>query len=133
MRNYRTGKKGFYFNGRETKRIIVTAFFTAVIIFCIFGIKANAAQRADNNQDIYVAAEKEYIAQIRAFMEQKGYYNSGITLTKTMEGDKICSYRLLLHHKDFDADNEIKVEDIKNELKNIGMGEENILVKIEIF
>lgn len=43
--------------------------------------------------------EKEYVSEIRTYLTNQGFKNSGVTLTWTMEEDGSRSYEVLLNHK----------------------------------
>lgn len=43
--------------------------------------------------------EREYISEIRDYLEQQGFADSGVSLTWVMEEDGSRSYDVVLHHK----------------------------------
>lgn len=53
--------------------------------------------------------EKEYIGQVRNFLEEEGYSNSGLNLTKIMDVDAPVIYQLAIHNARI---NNLKEEEI---------------------
>ena len=43
--------------------------------------------------------EKEYVKEIRGFLTEQGYENSGVNLTMVADGEGNRSYQVKLHHK----------------------------------
>ena len=113
---------------------IIGAFVIATILVGgIWGIKANAAQRADNDKAEYQIQEICLKNEIRSCLEEMGYFNSGITMTKVMEADGSREYSVLIHHSDLDMENEVLVNDVYMTLYNIHMGGDNMTVNYTIF
>lgn len=103
-----------------------------VTLWCIFGIKANAAERAKNDRMEYQLQEKEFIKEVRDCLETHGYLNSGITLTKIMEGDS-RDYTVRIHHAYIDTDNEKTLSKVYAMLDEVTMEGENVTVNYVIF
>ena len=119
------------------KKTAVKAMVTAVVLVLILwstcGIKANAAEKAGNDKMEYQMRENDFVKQIRECMEERGYYNSGITLTKVMDTDGSREYKVLVHHSDIDLDNEEEVDSVYLLLCQISFEEENVMVNYRIF
>lgn len=119
------------------KNTVVTAtVITAVMILVLWsacGIKANAAERADNDRMEYQIQENTFLKEIRNCMEEEGYYNSGVTLTKIMDTDGSREYNVMVHHSDIDLDDEEKVASIYSLLCQVSFEDENVMVNYRIF
>lgn len=128
MRTYRASLKGNY-----TVKIVVSAVVAILVLWSICGIKANAAEKADNDQMKYQIQENHFVKEIRNCMEEQGYYNSGITLTKLMDIDGSREYKVMVHHSYIDLEDDAEVTNIKEMLGNINFNAENITVNFTIF
>ena len=119
------------------KNTVVTAtVITAVMILVLWsacGIKANAAERTDNDRMEYQIQENTFLKEIRNCMEEEGYYNSGVTLTKIMDTDGSREYNVMVHHSDIDLDDEEKVASIYSLLCQVSFEDENVMVNYRIF
>lgn len=119
------------------KTTVVTAtVITAVMVLVLWsacGIKANAAERADNDRMEYQIQENTFLKEIRNCMEEEGYYNSGVTLTKIMDTDGSREYNVMVHHSDIDLDDEEKIASIYSLLCQVSFEDENVMVNYRIF
>lgn len=119
------------------KNTVVTAtVITAVMVLVLWsacGIKANAAERADNDRMEYQIQENTFLKEIRNCMEEEGYYNSGVTLTKIMDTDGSREYKVMVHHSDIDLDDEEKIASIYLLLCQVSFEDENVMVNYRIF
>ena len=114
-------------------KIIGTFVIATILVGGIWGIKANAAQRADNDKAEYQIQEICLKNEIRSCLEEMGYYNSGITMTKVMEADGSREYSVLLHHSDLDTKDEVLVNDVYVALSYIQPKGDNMTVNYTIF
>ncbi len=114
-------------------KIIGVFVLTTILLGCVWGIKANAAQKADNDKAEYQLQEIQFKNEIRSCLEEKGYYNSGITMTKVMEADGSREYTVLLHHSDLDIVENHRINDVYEALSHIQMDGDNITVNYTIF
>lgn len=66
---------------------------------CIAGsIKSQAADTLRTQEAYYEQLEREYIGQVRSFLTEQGYRNSGVTLSRIVDGEGQRRYRVLIHH-----------------------------------
>ena len=122
------------FFGKNT--VVTATVITAVMILVLWsacGIKANAAERADNDRMEYQIQENTFLKEIRNCMEEEGYYNSGVTLTKIMDTDGSREYNVMVHHSDIDLDDEEKIASIYSLLCQVSFEDENVMVNYRIF
>lgn len=113
---------------------IVTFFVLAVLIlWSICSIKANATEKADNDKTEYQLQEVQLKSEIRAGLEELGYDNAGITMTKVMNADGSREYTVLVHHSYLDADDTDKVNAVYVSLYTIDMADDNMTVNYTIF
>ena len=128
MRTYRT-----FLKSNCTVKVVVAVFVAILLLWSACGIKANAAEKADNDRAEYQMQENEFVKEIRNCMEEQGYYNSGITLTKVMDTDGSREYKVMVHHSDLDLEDDMEVAIINEMLENISFNAENTTVIFTIF
>ena len=114
-------------------KIVVFVALAVFALWSVCSIRANAAERAENDKTGYQLQETQLKGEIRACLEEMGYLNSGITMTKIMDADGGRAYKVLVHHQDLDAENLEKVSLIYGTLSQIQMPGENITVNYTIF
>ena len=103
------------------------------ILWCVLGIKANGAEKADNDKAYYQLQETQLKSKIKAELEELGYNNCGITMTKVMNADGLREYTVLVHHQYLDADNQEQMNDVYEVLMAVETDDTNMTVKYTIF
>lgn len=103
------------------------------ILWCVLGIKANGAEKADNDKAYYQLQETQLKSKIKAELEELGYNNCGITMTKVMNTDGLREYTVLVHHQYLDADNQEQMNDVYEVLMAVETDDTNMTVKYTIF
>lgn len=93
--------------------VLVTAFFISGTV-----ISQNKGQ-SRVEEEYYKTLEQEYIQQIRELLSQKGYDNSGVTMTKVIEENGERDYIVDIHHKRFSKLDETKQNELLNECASI--------------
>ena len=85
-----------------TDRIIwglAAIMLSMMAAMCITGsIRSQAADTLRAQEAYYEQLEREYISQVRGFLTEQGYCNSGVTLSRIVDGEGQRSYRVLIHH-----------------------------------
>lgn len=98
---------------RKTRRInyrvkiwkdMLFILFTVALVLCIaFFIDATVVSQADDKvtvgEEYYRVLEKDYINNVRNFLTQQGFENSGVNLTMVADAEGNRNYALQLHHK----------------------------------
>lgn len=118
---------------KHTIKIVTVSVLAVLVLWSICSIKANATERAENDKTEYQLQEVQLKSEIRTCLEEMGYNNSGITMTKVMDTDGCREYTVLVHHQDLDIDNLEKVDRIYGTLAQIQMPGENMTVNYTIF
>lgn len=87
------------------------------------GIGLHAAGKAALNRrekaEYQKQMEKAYVKELRAFLTEQGYVNSGITLTRTTESDGSFFYKAEIHHQRIDRMEEAEREVLLAELSEL--------------
>lgn len=79
---------------------VITVLLILVIVFCVKGtvFSKEKQERATENY-YYAALEKEYREQAKELLEEQGYHNCGVTMTRVTLEDGSREYTVLLHHR----------------------------------
>ena len=80
--------------------IVVTILLILVSTFFISGtVQSQSAENISETERYYQELEKEYVREIRNYLNTQGYENSGVTLTRTVDEQGSREYQVTLHHK----------------------------------
>lgn len=78
---------------------LTAIMLSMVAAMCITGsIKSQAADTLRAQEAYYEQLEREYIGQVRSFLSEQGYRNSGVTLSRIVDGEGQRSYKVLIYH-----------------------------------
>ncbi len=83
---------------------VLFGIFTLVLMVGIwFFISGTVVSQADGcitvDEQYYQILEKEYVKEIRGFLAEQGYENSGVNLTMVEDGNGNRSYSVEVYHK----------------------------------
>ena len=92
---------------KTVKNISITMMVSVVLIlviaFCISGTVMSQGKNAGRVEArFYRELEQAYVNEVRLFLEERGYENCGITMTKVIEKDGERNYTVTIHHKKLD-------------------------------
>lgn len=87
---------------RRQKRLIV--ILTGMLAACVIAgtvltVKSQSSEMIQISDEAYREFEKEYLSDIRNVLSEKGFENSGVTLTKEYCENGTRNYEILIHHK----------------------------------
>lgn len=79
---------------------IMTAFLVLAAALCVGGT-AMSRERIDYAQENerYALLEEAFAERTKEILEERGYRNSGVTITWTRENGGARSYRVEIHHR----------------------------------
>lgn len=82
---------------------VIIVLLVLVIVFCVKGtvFSMENNERAKANR-YYAVLEDEYLEEARQLLEEQGYNNCGVTMTRITEADGRREYTVLLHHRKFE-------------------------------
>lgn len=79
---------------------VITVLLILVIVFCVKGtVFSKEKQELATENRCYAALEKEYREQAKELLEEQGYHNCGVTMTRVTLEDGSREYTVLLHHR----------------------------------
>lgn len=97
---------------------VTTVMLILVIVLCVGGTakseSRNETQRIENR-----VQEQQLLTQMRQYLNENGYRNSGVTLTYVTDEDGSCDYTFTIHHKKIDAMSEEERENFTMELLQV--------------
>ena len=85
------------------RRVIITVSALALIgitAFCISGtVHSSEKVERREREKYYREIEAEYVKEVRVFLNEEGYSNSGVTMTKVIDEEENRSYTMTIHHR----------------------------------
>ncbi len=98
---------------RKTERInyrtkimkeIMFVLFTLILVLCIaFFIDGTVVSQSDDkvtvDEEYYQVLEREYVREVRSFLAEQGYENSGVNLTMVADAEGNRNYYMELYHR----------------------------------
>jgi len=86
-----------------TKNITFIVSTIALILISAFFITKTVRGEADHEriatEKYYQVLEQEYVSEIRAYLNEQGFENSGVALTRVVDEQGGREYQITLHHK----------------------------------
>lgn len=106
---------------------LITIVLILVIAFCTTGtVMGMERGRVTVDEKFYKKMEQDYVMQVREYLNEEGYNNSGVTLTKVFFEDGSREYTLNIHHKRIEKLTDVQREKLKQQLTRFALaGEEN--------
>lgn len=108
---------------------LITILLVLVTVFCTTGtVMGMEKGNVKVDEKFYKQMEQDYVRQVREFLDDEGYSNSGVALTKVFYEDGNREYTLNIHHKRIDKLTGVEKEQLKQELMKFAIaGEENVI------
>ncbi len=112
---------------RRGYRVLGAAVALLVLLAAAGGITASAREKiAREEQEAYCREqEKLLVREVREYLSEQGYRNSGVTLTRTRFEDGSLEYKLTVHHGKIDNMTEEEREELLEELEAFTFPVEN--------
>jgi len=114
-------------NRRLNARILVMAAvgMIALVLIIIFSTKVVRSAQADSALEKYYAGlENEYKHMVRDYMNENGYTNAGIMVTRIIDSEGNRTYTVKLHHDKLDRLDEKGIATLMNEVSELGFEDE---------
>ena len=115
---------------KRINRMIGTILFTTLLILIsALGVSGTVlSQRSGMSremQEYYRHAEHEYVKEIRTFLAQQGYSDSGVTMNRIINEDESVDYVVTIHHRKISALEETQKDALLASCKEIEFPVEN--------
>lgn len=102
---------------------ILTVALVLVIAFLAAGTaKSISESEARLEEAYYQELEKNYISEIREYLESQGFRNSGVTMTRVLTQDGHREYSVLIHNSRLNRLSDDEKQDLKEDLKQLYSG-----------
>ena len=92
-----------------------TAVLILIIVLCI-GATVKSESRDETRRMENRVQEQQLMSDMRQYLNENGYRNSGVTLTYAVEEDGSCDYTFTIHHKKINDMSETEREALSTEL-----------------
>ena len=103
------------------RRVIITVSALALIgitVFCISGtVHSSEKVERREREKYYREIEAEYVKEVRFFLNEEGYSNSGVTMTKVIDEEENRSYTMTIHHRGIGNLQQEEQEQLQEELR----------------
>lgn len=119
---------------RNTKSIvlIVVALAVAVVTFITTSITVTSCKKgaASDNAAYYHQLEQAYVKEARKVMNEQGYFDAGITMTRRMNEDGGRIYTVKVHHNRLEKDSLENIKHVCDLLEGILFEDGEIIYEI---
>lgn len=122
-----TGRKAMK---KKTKVWMMTIVFVFGLAVAVQGVKGQEENSYEKEQ-YYDIVEEKFLEVLREELEEKGFYNTGITMTKVLEEDGSRKYSTEIHNKSITYLNEQEKEELKEDLMELAFSDENSSMEYE--
>ena len=113
-------------NSKNLKWILTTIVLILVTAFSIAGTVISKNDfKAGELEQYYLQKEKQLTEDVRDFLNQKGYRNSGVTVTRVVESNGNREYTVTVHHGDIDRMTEGERTVLSGEMGNLTFEDEH--------
>lgn len=97
--------------------ILLTLALIAVTAFCITGtVKSQSSENVQIDKKYYEQLEKEYVREIRTYLTEEGYENSGVMLTYISTGGNGRKYTVTIHNEKINGLSQGEKTELKNKI-----------------
>ena len=92
-----------------------TAVLILIFVLCI-GATVKSESRDETRRMENRVQEQQLMSDMRQYLNENGYRNSGVTLTYAVDEDGHCDYTFTIHHKKINSMSETEREALSAEL-----------------
>lgn len=106
--------------------VVLTLCLILVSAFCFTGTVISQNKPSEKEmENYYRAQEKELVQETRDYLNQAGFSNSGVTLTRVIDADGSREYTVTVHHSKIDKMDMISRANLKEELATLAFAADN--------
>lgn len=110
-----------------------TGGFVAVTIFLVLfsaffitaTVKSQSREEIKLSEEYFQQLEKAYVREMREYLNEAGFTDSGVMLTRTVFDDGSREYQIAIHNRRFDSLTEAERMNLIQELERKAFHEEN--------
>lgn len=83
----------------KTFGMIIIGLTVLIVLTVAKTAECQSYAAEQNNEAYYVLLEKEYVEQVRNYLNEAGYSNSGVMLTRVINEEGEREYTMAIHHR----------------------------------
>ena len=112
---------------KKTVGFLVGTIFLMLTIFLLATqtVQSSECHNRKETEAFYQALEKEYLADIKGYLNTEGLVNSGVMITRIVEEDGSRVYTVTIHHRRLDKFSEEEKAELIEELRMLAFWDEN--------
>lgn len=88
---------------RRKQQIRMTVVMMILVLTAVFGVSGTVLSQqkgmSKEKQSYYRAMEQEYVRELRDFLKEQGYQDSGVTMNRIIDEDERVEYVVTIHHR----------------------------------
>lgn len=111
------------------RNLLFCAFTTLLVVMialCVTGTVIGQSHIDDREMEAYYhAKEKEMVDEVRKYLNDNGFRNSGVALTRVVDGEGNREYTLTIHHDRIDVMSTEEMDELKSRLSAFNFQAEN--------
>lgn len=97
--------------------VLVTIFLIAITVFSVTGtVKSQSRAEIKIDTEHYKQLEREYVREIKSYLSEQGFENSGVMLTYVSYGSNTRQYTVTIHNEKISGLPENEKAVLKNEI-----------------
>lgn len=77
-------------------------FITAMFLSAVLTVYGRNREEGVRTESYYREREQELVSEVRRYLNESGYTNSGITFTRVVDGEGGRAYTITIHHRRID-------------------------------
>lgn len=97
--------------------VLVTVLLIAITVFSVTGtVKSQSREGIKIDTEHYKQMEREYVREIKSYLSEQGFENSGVMLTYVSYGSSTRQYTVTVHNEKISGLSESEKAALKNEI-----------------
>ncbi|MBR6665803.1 MAG: hypothetical protein IKL22_08855 [Lachnospiraceae bacterium] len=112
---------------RGVRKEAVFVLFTVFMILSLWFFISEKVMSQNNgtvtvDEAAFLELESNYLSQVKVYLEEEGFRNSGVALSRVIETDGSRSYEITLHHKKLNELSLEEQEQLKADIEELAFG-----------
>lgn len=112
---------------RGVRKEAVFVLFTVFMILSLWFFISEKVMSQNNgtvtvDEAAFLELEGNYLSQVKVYLEEEGFRNSGVALSRVIESDGSRSYEITLHHKKLNELSLEEQEQLKADIEEMAFG-----------
>ncbi len=120
----------------SVKNVTFTVVTIILVLCSAFFITKTVQGQSDTDvaakEGYYQALEQEYVDEIRTYLDEQGFLNSGVMLTRVVDEQGSREYQVTLHHKYLEKLSEEERRAVFEEIECMAFGSDGCIFQIKL-